>query len=55
MALSLAAEGMSLREMAGRMNVGLTSLKQHMKSAMRKLGTNQRAEAVAAGIRRGVI
>lgn len=55
LALSLAAQGLSSREMATRMSVSITTLKQHMRLAMKKLGTSQRAEAVAAGIRRGVI
>jgi DNA-binding NarL/FixJ family response regulator len=53
--LSLAALGLSNREIASRMKMSIATAKSHLSSAMRKLGARQRAEAVATGIRLGVI
>jgi DNA-binding NarL/FixJ family response regulator len=55
LALSLAAEGLSNREIAEEMRMSSATVKLYLRTAMRKLGARQRAEAVAAGIRLGVI
>jgi len=55
LALSLAAQGLSNREIAVSMKLSSATVKFYLRTAMRKLGARQRAEAVAAGIRTGVI
>lgn len=53
--LSLAAQGMSNPEIGRRLKLSEGTIKAYLRSAMRKLGVTERAQAVAAGIRRGVI
>lgn len=55
MTLSLVAQGRKNREIGRRLGVSEGSVKLYLRSAMRKLGVNERAQAVAVGVRRGVI
>jgi DNA-binding NarL/FixJ family response regulator len=55
MMLSLAAQGLSNRDISERVKVSESTVKAHLRCVMRKLGATQRAEAVAAGIRKGLI
>jgi DNA-binding NarL/FixJ family response regulator len=53
--LSLVAQGMKNREIGRRLGVSEGTAKLVLRSAMRKLGVRERSQAVAAGLRRGVI
>lgn len=53
--LSLLAEGMSNRELAGRLGMREATVKASVQATMRKLGVTRRWEAVAVAIDRGVI
>lgn len=55
MTLSLVAQGQKNREIGRRLGVSEGSVKLYLRSAMRKLGVNERSHAVAVGVRRGVI
>jgi DNA-binding NarL/FixJ family response regulator len=55
MTLSLVAQGRKNREIGRRLGVSEGSVKLYLRSAMRKLGVNERSQAVAVGVRRGVI
>lgn len=54
-ALSLAANGLTNREMARRMSMSQSSIKLCIRRAADKLGAADRGQAVAAGIRKGLI
>jgi len=53
--LALAAEGLSTREMAARLDVAAPTVKAHLQSIYNKLDAPDRASAVAAAIRRGLL
>lgn len=53
--LGLAAKGISNREIGRRLHVSEATVKAYLRSVMRKMGVRQRAHAVAAAIRKGVI
>src|SRR3954451_22733106 len=53
--LQLAADGLSTVEIAGVLVVGPATAKTHVQHAYRKLGANDRASAVAIGLRRALI
>jgi two-component system nitrate/nitrite response regulator NarL len=53
--LALAADGLSTREIATRLNVASATVKTHLQSIYHKLDTPDRASAVAAAIRRGLL
>lgn len=53
--LAFAAQGMTNREIARKLGVSEGSAKLYLRSVMRKLGVRERSEAVATGIRLGVI
>jgi DNA-binding NarL/FixJ family response regulator len=53
--LGLVARGMSNKQVAGELCLSESSVKTRLQTAMRKLGTSKRADAVAAGMKRGVI
>lgn len=53
--LSLVAQGKSNREVARNLGVSEGSVKTYLRGARVKLGATDRAEAVATGIRRGII
>jgi two-component system, NarL family, nitrate/nitrite response regulator NarL len=53
--LALAAEGCSTREIATRLGVASATVKTHLRSAYHKLDVRDRASAVAAAMRRGLL
>lgn len=53
--LSLLAEGLGNREIGLELHISEHTVKFHLGSLFGKLGVNGRAEAVAAGIRRGFV
>jgi two-component system nitrate/nitrite response regulator NarL len=53
--LSLAAEGLSTREIATRLEVASATVKTHLQSIYHKLDVPDRASAVAAALRRGML
>ncbi|HEX9775350.1 MAG TPA: response regulator transcription factor [Actinomycetota bacterium] len=55
MTLSMIAQGMTNREIARRLAVSESSAKGYLRKAMKKLGASDRSQAVAAGIKQGVI
>jgi two-component system, NarL family, nitrate/nitrite response regulator NarL len=55
MVLALAAEGHSTREIARRLGVASATVKTHLQSIYHKLDAPDRASAVAAAMRRGML
>jgi DNA-binding NarL/FixJ family response regulator len=53
--LLLIAAGNSNREIADRLNIGEATVKSHVTNILSKLGANDRAHAVAIGLKRGII
>ena len=53
--LGLMAEGLANKEVAARLGITIHTAKFHVESLLRKLHAANRAEAVTAGIRRGLI
>jgi DNA-binding NarL/FixJ family response regulator len=53
--LNLVAEGLSTPEIANELGVSRTTVKFHVSSIMGKLGAGSRTEAVALGLRRGLV
>jgi two-component system nitrate/nitrite response regulator NarL len=53
--LTLAAEGLSTREIATHLSVGSATVKTHLQSIFHKLDVPDRASAVAAAMRRGLL
>jgi DNA-binding NarL/FixJ family response regulator len=54
--LQLIADGLSNREIASRLHIELTTVKNHVHNILEKLGAKTRAEAVAlVGLGRGVV
>jgi DNA-binding NarL/FixJ family response regulator len=53
--LGLVAQGMSNRQIAGALCLSESTVKVRLQTAMRKLGATRRLDAVALGLRRGVI
>src|SRR3954452_1886650 len=53
--LALAADGHSTRGIAAHLNVGSATVKTHLQSVYNKLGVSDRASAVAAAMRRGLL
>jgi two-component system nitrate/nitrite response regulator NarL len=53
--LRLASEGDSARDMAERLIISVATVKTHLQHIYEKLGATDRASAVAAGIRSGII
>jgi two-component system nitrate/nitrite response regulator NarL len=53
--LKLIAEGLSGPEIGARLYISSSTVKTHVKSVLDKLGVNDRAAAVAEGMRRGMI
>ncbi|WP_059104931.1 helix-turn-helix transcriptional regulator [Shouchella shacheensis] len=49
------ANGYTIKQMAGLMALSEFTVRDYVSSLMRKLGVNHRAEAVAAGMRKGII
>ncbi len=53
--LSQIAEGNRNRDIAGKLFITEETVKVHIKHIMEKLGASDRTQAVAIGIRRGII
>jgi DNA-binding NarL/FixJ family response regulator len=53
--LSLVAEGFTNRDVARKLNLSETTIKRNLRHAIRKLDATDRAQAVAAGMERGLI
>jgi DNA-binding NarL/FixJ family response regulator len=53
--LTMLAEGMTNREIASRLEISEHTVKFHVSSILGKLGATSRGEAVARGVREGLI
>ena len=53
--LGMLADGLANKEIAVRLNISAHTVKSHVQSLFAKLGADTRAEAVAVGVRRGLI
>ncbi len=53
--LQLVAKGKTTQEIASELSISDVTVKWHIKSAMQQLGAASRAEAVAIGIRHGLL
>ncbi|MFC7496758.1 MULTISPECIES: response regulator transcription factor [unclassified Nocardioides] len=53
--LALIAEGLSNQQIADRVYISINSVKTYIRSAYRKIGVSSRAQAVAWGLRNGVL
>jgi DNA-binding NarL/FixJ family response regulator len=53
--LRLVAEGLDTRDISGRLDISLNTVRNHLQSCIRKLGVHTRTQAVSAAIRRGII
>ncbi len=53
--LSRLGDGLSNREIAASLIVGEETVKTHLRSIYRKLGVNDRAQAVGSALRRGIL
>lgn len=53
--LSLLAEGLTNQQIASQLFIGVATVKTHLRNLYRKLGVSDRAGAVSAGYRRGLI
>lgn len=53
--LAMLADGLANKEIAVRLHISSHTVKTHVTSLFAKLGTDSRAEAVAVGVRRGLI
>jgi DNA-binding NarL/FixJ family response regulator len=53
--LGMLADGLANKEIAVRLNISSHTVKSHVQSLFSKLGADTRAEAVAVGVRRGLI
>jgi DNA-binding NarL/FixJ family response regulator len=53
--LALLAEGLGNKQIGGRLGISPSTVKTHLELLFEKLGVSSRAEAVAAGVRRGLL
>lgn len=53
--LALVADGLTARQMAGRLHLAVGTVKTHLLHLYAKLGVSERAAAVAAAMRRGLL
>lgn len=53
--LALVAAGLTNREIGSKLHLSHHTIKDHLTKAMRKLGTNTRAETVAKAVQRGLL
>lgn len=53
--LGMLADGLANKEIAARLRISTHTVKTHVQSLFVKLGADSRAEAVAVGVRRGLI
>jgi DNA-binding CsgD family transcriptional regulator len=53
--LELVADGHGNKQIAARLGISTNTVKTHLEMVFEKLGVSSRAEAVAAGVRRGLL
>ncbi|MDF1606229.1 response regulator transcription factor [Nocardioides sp. YIM 152315] len=53
--LALIAQGLTNQEIADRVFISINSVKTYIRSAYRKIGVSSRSQAVAWGLRKGVL
>jgi DNA-binding NarL/FixJ family response regulator len=53
--LALLGEGLSNKQIAARLGISTNTVKTHLELLFEKLGVSSRAEAVAAGVKRGLL
>jgi len=53
--LELLAEGLSNKAIAARLGISTNTVKTHLELLFEKIGVSSRAEAVATGVRRGLL
>ena len=53
--LALLAEGLGNKQIAARLGISTNTVKTHLELLFEKLGVSSRAEAVATGVRRGLL
>jgi len=53
--LALLGEGLSNKQIAVRLGISTNTVKTHLELLFEKLGVSSRAEAVAAGVKRGLL
>jgi DNA-binding NarL/FixJ family response regulator len=53
--LALLADGLGNKQIAARLGISTNTVKTHLELLFEKLGVSSRAEAVATGVRRGLL
>ena len=53
--LALLADGLANKQIAARLGISANTVKTHVELLFEKLGVSSRAEAVATGVRRGML
>ncbi len=53
--LALLADGLGNKQIAARLGISANTVKTHLELLFEKLGVSSRAEAVATGVRRGLL
>lgn len=53
--LALVADGLANKQIAARLGISANTVKTHLELVFGKLGASTRAEAVAMGVRRGLL
>lgn len=53
--LALLAEGLGNKQIAARLGISTNTVKTHLELLFEKIGVSSRAEAVATGVRRGLL
>ena len=53
--LALLADGLANKQIAARLGISKNTVKTHLELLFEKLGVSSRAEAVATGVRRGLL
>jgi DNA-binding CsgD family transcriptional regulator len=53
--LALLADGLGNKQIAARLGISTNTVKTHLELLFEKLGVSSRAEAVAAGVKRGLL
>ena len=53
--LALLADGLANKQIAGRLGISTNTVKTHLELLFEKLGVSTRADAVATGVKRGLL